>query len=364
MIPRLQDILTKRPELGLLSKAKLFAALKDQGITKKEIDDYLSPKELTQIYAKPQRNVEFKITSPPRSFQIDIALLPKYKKQNKGIAQFLICVDIISRKAFAYPLANGTMPEVIEKYKQFVKDAGSDHPIYKIESDAFFDNAAFRKLNTEQNILVATHVAKDDHITPVGNRLGIVDRCIRTLKQLIQKHMLSHNTTVWTDKLDDILKLYNDTPHSGIDNETPNSVYDDVDYSQKLYEGQRKKNDALDRKVSIMIGDNVRIMDEKRVFQKEKAPWTQGLYQVIDKIGYSYRVQDEAGVVLKRLYRPGELLVIKGDVAERLGASAKAKKKVEQEHKHDTRIARALGDIPSVVPERNKREIKRPARYA
>ena len=118
---KLEAALKQKPDLKLLSKAKLFTLLKDQGVTKKEIADYFNPKELTQIYAKPQRTVEFKITSPPRSFQIDIGLLPKYKKANKGYDKFLIAVDIISRMAFAYPLANGTMPEVMMKYRSFIE---------------------------------------------------------------------------------------------------------------------------------------------------------------------------------------------------------------------------------------------------
>jgi hypothetical protein len=295
-------------------------------------------------------------------------LLPKYKKANKGVTQFLIAVDIISRKAFAYPLTNGTMVEVMAKYKQFIKDAGE--PIHKVESDAFFDNAAFRKLNQEHGIYDATHVAKDDHITPIGNRLGIVDRCIRTIKSLLQKHMLSHDSAVWTNKLHDIVALYNDTPHSGVDNETPDDVFDDIDFSQKMYEGQLKKNDALSRGVDIMIGDNVRLMDEKKTFQKEKPAWSTKIYMVVDKIGYSYQLKDEAGKVVKRLYRPGELYVIKGGaqgVTDRV--TSRKVEKAEKHSKHVRRATRALGPaaaekaIEDAGQKRNKREVKKPARY-
>jgi hypothetical protein len=365
----LETILAKRPELKLLSKAKLFATLKDQGITKKQIDDHLNPKELTQIYAKPQRTVEFKITSPPRSFQLDIALLPKYKKANKGVAQFLIAVDILSRKAFAYPLANGTMPEVITKFKAFMRDVGGH--INKVEGDDFFNNSAFRKLSEEHGIAVVTHVAKSDHITPVGNRLGIVDRCIRTIKGLLTKHMLSHDTAVWTDKLADIVTLYNDTPHSGVDNQAPSDVFADDDFSQAMYEGQLKKNNALDRAVDIMIGDDVRVMDEKKVFDKEKAPWSRQIYQVVDKLGYSYQLRDEAGRTVTRLYRPGELYVIKGGaqgVKDRVTSGGKVAK-AEQHSKHVKRVARALGParaeetIGGGTKKTSKRLVKRPARY-
>lgn len=355
----LEDILNKRPDLKLLSNSKLLSVLKDKGITKKQIDDHFNPKELTQIYAKPQRSIDFKITSPPRSFQIDIGLLPKYKKQNSGIDKFLIAVDITSRKAFAYPISNGTMNEVIEKYKKFIKHVSE--PIHKVEGDDFFNNKDFKKINQQNNIIVSTHEAKSDHITPVGNRLGIVDRCIRTIKGLISKHMLSNDTARWTDKIHDIIMLYNDTPHSSLNNETPNDVFDDIDFCQKMYEGQKKRNESLNRAVKILIGDNARVMEEKKVFDKEKAPWSRQIYKVVDKIGYAYQLEDESGRVVKRLYRPGELFVIKGDVVtDRISDGARTK--AEKHHKHEKRLMRS--NLSPLDEKISKRVIKPPARYA
>ena len=209
---------------------------------------------------------------------------------------------------------------------------------------------------------MATHVAKSDHITPIGNRLGIVDRCIRTVKSLLMKHMLAHDTTVWIDKLADVVTLYNETPHSGVDNQAPSDVFDDLDFSQKMFEGQRKKNDALSRAVNIMIGDNVRIMDSKKVFEKEKAPWSSQIYQVIDKLGYSYQLKSEAGNIVARLYRPGELFVIKGGVTDRVGK--KEIVKAEQQHKHVRRLVRSGLAADYGATEKIKRQIKRPARYS
>ena len=246
----LQAALKKDPGLKLLSKTKVYATLKDKGVTRKQIEDYFNPRELTQVYAKPQRTAAFVITSPPRSFQIDIALMPKYKRANKGVERFFIAVDIISRKAFAYPLSSGSMVDVLAVYKVFVKDVGDK--IHKVEGDAFFDNKQFREVNKEHGIIVSTHVAKDDHTTPVGNRLGIVDRCIRTIKNMLYKSMLEYNTDKWVDELRPLVRLYNNTPHSGIDDNTPNEVYDDVDFSQKLYEGQLKRNQRIDSEVDIV----------------------------------------------------------------------------------------------------------------
>jgi hypothetical protein len=41
--------LKKRPQLQLLSKSKLYQILKDEGVIKKDIDDYFNQKEITHI---------------------------------------------------------------------------------------------------------------------------------------------------------------------------------------------------------------------------------------------------------------------------------------------------------------------------
>ena len=357
----LQAAIKKDPGLKLLSRSKLYATLKDQGVTKKQVDEYLNPRELTQIYAKPQRTADFIITSPPRSFQIDIALMPRHKRANDGIERFFIAIDILSRKAFTYPLQSGSMADVLVVYKEFLKDVGGK--VHKVEGDAFFNSKPFLDLNREHDIFVSTHVAKDDHVTPVGNRLGIIDRFTRTIKNWLYKAMLEHNWDRWTDELKPLTRLYNNTPHSGINDSTPNEVFDDEDFSQKLHEGQVKKNQKLDAEVDIPIGETVRLMEGKKQFQKEKAAWTTTLHTVEDKIGYSYKV---SGV--KRLYRPGELLIVKdGTVTDRISSD----RRDTTSHSHALRLARsklmsraeAAETVAQPVAAKGKRVVKRPARF-
>jgi hypothetical protein len=233
------EIFKNRPQLQLLSKSKLYRVLKDEGINKKDIDDYFNPKEITQIYIKPKKKYNSKITAPPYSFQVDIALLPKYKKHNKGIDKFLIFTDILSRKAYIYPLKSGKMHDILDIYEYFFL-IEVEEQVHSIAGDAFFNNKDFIAYNDEVGIEVFHDIAKDDHITKMGDKLAIVDRCIRTIKQLIQKYMLIHDTTKWINVIDEITNIYNDTPNSGIKNMTPNEVFDDYDYMEALYKNQKK----------------------------------------------------------------------------------------------------------------------------
>lgn len=109
----------------------------------------------------------------------------KYYKKNKAFKQFLLIVDVMSRKCWVYPMKTGKMDEVLIEYKEFneiVKNINS------VTGDDFFNNKEFIEYNENRDIELDTDIAKDNHIS-YGNKLGIIDRLTRTLKSLIMKKM-------------------------------------------------------------------------------------------------------------------------------------------------------------------------------
>jgi hypothetical protein len=363
----LELIFKNNPNLKLLSKSKLYEKLQKDGyetITRKDISDYFDPKEVKQIYSKPKNDYKFKITAPPHSFQIDVVLLPKYKTTNKGITQFFIAVDILSRKAYAYTLTSGTMKDVLKIYEEFLIELVEEgDEINSVAGDNFFNNKEFIRYNDRNFINVFTDVAKDDHISKSGSKLGIVDRCIRTLKDLIQKYMLTNNTTKWTDFLDEIIELYNDSPNSGLKGSTPNEVFDDRDYSEILYKNQKKYNQKINDSLSIKTGDTVRAIVGKGIFEKEKARFSLDLYTVMGQEGYRFILKDEKGQQVKRKYRPSELKVVK-TVTDRL----EVQKEDNQVRKMQrSKAFNSYDEIVTAIDKKNepksKRTIRKPKRY-
>ena len=117
------------------------------------------------------------IVAPPRSFQIDIVLLPLYKGANQGKDKFLLLVDVLSRRAFAYVLKSGQMRDVLDAYGLFLDDVSDVH---SVTGDNFFNNRQFKLMNNTNDIKLYTGIAEEDHMTNKGNRLGIIDRLTRT----------------------------------------------------------------------------------------------------------------------------------------------------------------------------------------
>ena len=72
--------------------------------------------------------------------------------------------------------------------------------------------------------------------------------------------MLIHDDFTWTKYIDKIIELYNDTPNQGIDNNTPEEVFDDYDYMVGLYKGQKQYNREVNKSFGLELGDKVRAM--------------------------------------------------------------------------------------------------------
>jgi len=374
----LAQILKDKPEFQIMSQDKLYQAIRDNTdhrITHKTIKEYFKNRELTQIYKKPTNNYKYKITGPPRSFQLDVILLPDFKGTNNGIYQFLMLIDIQSRKIFMYPLMSGKLNDILDSYENFIVEQGNegDDKIRFVQGDDFFNSKIFQAYNQELDIVVITGVAEDDHMGYGlgGNRLGIVDRATRTIKNLIQKYMLQHKTTTWTKWYSKIIDIYNNSYHSTI-KATPNEVYDDIDYAKIQFENQVKYNATVKKEVDkdIPMYSTVRILLPKKTFEKEKPSWSKEFYKISEKIGFNYILEDAKGNALKRIYRPSEIQVV-GDVIDEV--STKQIEKGKSRSKHVRKILKSkmvdnVKEAEQMVDKKGtvrvKRIIKKPKRFA
>ncbi len=58
-----------------------------------------------------------------------------------------------------------------------------------LEGGTEFSSAAIKKFCGDNDIRLDTNVAKEEHISN-GNKLGIIDRLVRTLRELIENTMI------------------------------------------------------------------------------------------------------------------------------------------------------------------------------
>ena len=104
---------------------------------------------------------------------------------------------------------------------------------------------------------------------------AITERFIRTLQNKIYKYMSSLSKNMYIDRLDDIVKKYNNTYHTSIKMKP-------VDVKDNTYISFKKE--VNDKNPKFKVGDHVRISTYKNIFAKGYMPnWSEEIF-IIKKI--------------------------------------------------------------------------------
>lgn len=351
-------IFKENPSYRVLGRQKLKQILKGR-VTPAEIDAYIDSSELHQTHARaPTKTREFKrITAGPNEFQIDVVVY-KYKGSNGGKDRFLLMEDIISRKAWAYVLPSNKMDDVLVAYTKFANEIGKQ--LISVEGDDFFSSKSFLEYNEKQGIRVSTLVAATEHMVPGGgDKLGLIDRLCRTLKDILGKLIKVKGNTRWTGFLQDAVDLYNSTPHKSLHNRSPNDVYNDPEAQANKMDEDRAHNESM-ATPKFSVGDQVRVRLPAKKFDKEGQLYSDKIHRVTSVEGNRYRVDGLDNVVQENALR-------KVKDVKRGGIAPHAKKRIEDAEgaaKHARKLARENIDaVPLAKGRPNTRSTtKRPRR--
>ena len=118
----------------------------------------------------------------------------------------------------------------------------------------------------------------------------IAERFIRTLKNKIYKYMTSISKNVYIDKLDDIVKKYNNTYHTSIKMK-PVDIKDNthIDFKKEVNEKNPK----------FKVGDHVRISKYKNNFAKGyMSNWSEEIFiikKIKNTVPWTYVINDLNG---------------------------------------------------------------------
>ena len=130
-----------------------------------------------------------------------------------------------------------------------------------------FYNSSFKKWLKDNDI--------EMYSTNNEGKSVIAERFIRTLKNKIYKFMTSISKNVYIDKLDDIVKKYNNTYHTSIKMKP-------VDVKDNTYIGLKKE--VNDKNHKFRVSDHVRISKYKNSFAKGYMQnWSEEIF-IIKKI--------------------------------------------------------------------------------
>jgi hypothetical protein len=205
----------------------------------------------------------------------------------------------------AYDEFLGDLMKDVDKLENTPNEYPRKTPI-SITSDDGFNFHQFKEVNDKLHIQINTQTARDDHISG-GNRLGIIDRLTRTIKNILMKYAFStkHMKPVG-NIMKDIMDSYNDTENRGLSGQTPNEVFESKELRYQMFQEGQIHNNNIDKTIDFQIGDRCRVYEDKDFMGKEQPRFSKEIYTIVELKGYKFKVKGEKGE-LKRLFKSNEL---------------------------------------------------------
>ena len=218
-----------------------------------------------EIHQRAVKNFErrsVKAVAPDEIWGADLVDMSNIKNKNKRITFLLNIVDIYSRYAYSVPLKDKTGESVLEAFKTIGKT-----PQYLwVDEGKEFYNKNFMAWCDKHSIIM--------YHTFTGLKSVFVERFNRTMKEAFYKRFNSKLNTTYTTFLPIFIKEYNDTIHTSTD-ETPDNLYLHGKVSTEQLHVSMKD------KVKFKIGDYVRIVRVKDIFEKGYLPkWSKEVFKI------------------------------------------------------------------------------------
>ncbi len=215
----------------------------------------------------------------------------------------LVLIDVFSRYVYIEPLENKLADTVLETFKKLVNKVMSNQTTNKVlktktkkysihqiisDNEGSFQSNIMDKYLEDNNIFLTMNAYKDHRV------LGIIDNFARKLKTILTKTFLLDNSTRWVDIIDNIVNIYNNTPHSALDNLTPQQATQPENFD-KIVQLNLSKMENNKRTSDIEVGDSVRkyILFRKEISKPSMTPqWSQKIYKVIKVQGETITLND------------------------------------------------------------------------
>ena len=187
---------------------------------------------------------------------------------------FLILININSRKLFAYPMSSKDSSAVLQALKSFTSQVSCS----SITSD---QDAAYLKPEITK-FMIDHHIDHQTTFTNDHNRLGIINRAIKTLRDINQERDFT------TQSMKRALNAYNNSIHSSTGKEPNDFTQADEDHyiQAKTHETDEKAN-----QFNLPKNAHVRIMNPPTPMKKKRLNLTREAYKVAYKTGNKYVVK-------------------------------------------------------------------------
>ncbi len=170
------------PSKGFQSKKNLYETVKEKGITKQQVDDFIESQEVYQLHKKsdlPKKYIPIISKYPNEILQVDLLNLSDLSSSNSGIHYLLLAIDVFTRKVYVQPLKNKPSETVVNGFEAIINETKPN--IIQTDKGSEFISTSFKELLRHYNVQLQL-IEAGDH-----NKLGIINRFCRTIREMLNK---------------------------------------------------------------------------------------------------------------------------------------------------------------------------------
>lgn len=220
-------------------------------------------------------------------YQCDLMQISQFSRYTDGYKYVLVLINAYTKYVRLYPLKNKSKESLYHAFRQLVKTIPSNRRIRYLQSDKgteffnwlmddFYKKHAIVHYNTHSFL-----------------KASIVERVIRTLRNMINLNMQVTGDKNWVNYLDSVAQTYNNKKHRIIGVTPQEAEISGVtpDISKRIENiGNRLHKIPMEK---YKVGDIVRISKQKRLFEKETTTsnWTNEQFKIIKINSKEYPVR-------------------------------------------------------------------------
>lgn len=235
--------------------------------------------------------------------QLDLCDFQAVSKENNNFRFLLTGVNAFSKYGYALPIKNKTAQEVANAAEIILDDSkrliGREIKHIQVDEGTEF-KGAFARMCARRNI--------KKYSTSSALKATLVERFNKTLKIALYKRMASLASLKYIKFLPEVLRKYNETPHSktGMTPLEASKARHESFLQKHVYKNRRKRIIA-----KFAVGDWVRVSTPKFIFSRSFHPqYSPRLYQVHmvnAKEPATYILKDHRGEIVKGTFYEQEL---------------------------------------------------------
>ena len=209
----------------------------------------------------------------------DMQLLSKF---NEGFSFLLFVIDIFSKYAWVIPLKDKKCISIVNAFQIILKESNRKPNKIWVDKGSKFYNSSFTKWLKDNDI--------EMYSTNNEGKSAIAERFTGTLENKMHKYMTSISKNVYIDKLDDIVKKYNNTYHTSIKMKP-------FDVKNNTCIGFKKE--VSDKNHKFKVGDHERVSKYENIFAKGYMPnWSEEIFiirKIKNTVPWTYVLNDLNG---------------------------------------------------------------------